>query len=220
MCDGTANTKGQDHAGKAHAQRHLPIREEHAHVDFQAYQEQEQNQAQIGHQGQAGHGGGWEDGLLEAGNAHHDGGTKNDAANDFGNDTGLSQLLEGVMEEPAEDDDDSCLGRMLAWLYFHRRAGQGERRVCRFSEMQMDVTWGKEMHAWIMNSTYGCAASYSVGSSPSMIPAWGAARLPDEEAAAALDVDDMMGQQVRDEGAMRCDGMRCGETRRDATRFL
>lgn len=65
----------------------------------------------MGGQGEGGDGGGWENGIGEAWDATEDGRTKDNAADDLGDDSGLSDLGEGVMEETTEDDDDGGLAR-------------------------------------------------------------------------------------------------------------
>jgi hypothetical protein len=84
--------------------------DEHAHVDLQSDEKQEQDEAEVGHQVDDDHRVGGEDGFLEPGDAEHDGGAEDDTAYDFGDDDRLADVGEGPLEGAAEYDDDACLG--------------------------------------------------------------------------------------------------------------
>lgn len=105
----TAQTKGQQHAPQAHAQRNPPIGHEEVHIDLQSNKEEEEHQAQVSHEIEIGVRCCGEDGLLESRNAHHHGGAENDAAEDFGDDARLTELRERPVQEATEDYNDSCL---------------------------------------------------------------------------------------------------------------
>lgn len=107
--DSDTETEGDNHAGEAHTKGNAPVAAEHASINFEADEEQEKEQAEVCNVGEDGHRGGGEDVLLEAGDAHHDRGAQDDAADDLCDDTGLAEPRERVVQEAAEDDDDACL---------------------------------------------------------------------------------------------------------------
>ena len=88
--DGATQAKGQDHAGRAHAQGHSPVGGDETHVGLKPDQEQEQDQSQISDQVQVRHRRGGKDGGRETGNAAHDRRSQQDAANDLGDDPRLA----------------------------------------------------------------------------------------------------------------------------------
>lgn len=107
--DGVAEAEGQGHARERHADGGPPVVAEHAQIDLEAGQEEEDDEAEIGNVGQDGHAVGGEDVGLEAGDAHHDGRAEQDAADDLGDDTRLAEVAERVVQQAAEDDDDGRL---------------------------------------------------------------------------------------------------------------
>ena len=109
ICYATAQAEWKGHARQSDAQSNLPIGQEQAQVHLQSNQEQEEYQTDIGSHGEGRHGGSGKDMFCEAGYTSKYRGTKEDATNDFGNDSRLADLGEGEMEDSTEDDDDSRL---------------------------------------------------------------------------------------------------------------
>ena len=104
-----AQSKRQRHPRRAHTQRDPPVADQQPEINLQSHQEEEKDQADIGSRREGRHGGSGEDGVGEARNAAEDGGAEQDAADDFGDDTGLAEFLEGQVEEAAEDCYDTSL---------------------------------------------------------------------------------------------------------------
>lgn len=121
-----AESKRQRHARHAYADGEFPVADEVPQVDFQADEEEEQHEAEICDEGEIGDGGGGEDGVGEAWDATHYGGAEQDAADDFGDDAGLAEEGEGVVEYTTEDEDDGCwMGvswdyRLVSWYVSSR----------------------------------------------------------------------------------------------------
>jgi hypothetical protein len=109
--------KGQRHTSQPYAQRNLPIADEESEIDFQTNNEQEKSKANVCDKGQVGHGGGGKDGIGEARDATHDGRTKQDTPNYFGDDSRLADLGQRPIQQPAKYDDDAALGNQSARVY-------------------------------------------------------------------------------------------------------
>ena len=165
---GAAETEGQGETGKCHRGGYAPVADEEADVGLEADEEEVEDEAQVGNEGEAGDGCIGEDGLAEAGNAAHDGGTEDDSADDLCDDTGLADLGEGPVEEVAQDDDEAGLESCQLLCEY---AGTAKARL--------RITW-------MMKRMMGSLGLYSVGLAPSMTPAWEGARLPSSTAFSAL----------------------------------
>ena len=107
--DCSAQAKGQGHSSRSNPEGNLPIADQEAQIDLEPDQEQEQQETEVGDEVQVRQGLGRKDVGGETRNAAHDGGTEDDASDDFGDDARLSQLGEWIVQQTAEDDDDACL---------------------------------------------------------------------------------------------------------------
>ena len=108
-CDRTAQPKRKGHARDAYRGRDPPVLGQESQIDLQAHEEKEENKAEIGRQGQIGHGGRGEDGVGEVGDSPHDARPQQDTSNDFGDDARLADLGERPVKKTAEDEDDGGL---------------------------------------------------------------------------------------------------------------
>ena len=106
---GAAQSEGQGQAGKGDGRGDPPVANEEAHVGLEADEEEVEHEAEVGDEGQVGQGVLGEDGVAEVGDAAHDRGAEDDAANDLCDDAGLADLLEGPVKKVAEDEDEAGL---------------------------------------------------------------------------------------------------------------
>ena len=127
--DGTAQPKGQGHAGGADTQGDPPVAQQQAEVDLESDQEEEQDQPQVGDIGQVGNGLLGEDVLGEARNAAQGGGAEQNAADNLRDHAGLPDPRERVVQDAAEDDDDSGLWRRASADAGPEGPGGGGRRT-------------------------------------------------------------------------------------------
>lgn len=107
--DGKAEAERQQHAGDPHAQSHPPVVGEQADVDLEADEEEEQEEAEVGDIVEDGHGGRREDLILEVRDPRQDGRAQENAADDLGDDPGLADERQRVVQQAAEDYNDTSL---------------------------------------------------------------------------------------------------------------
>lgn len=108
---GASQAERNGHANNAHVQCDLPIAHQVAQVDLEPNDEKEEHETQVSNQVELGHCSIGENVSLEAGDATHGSWAQQNASNDFGNDTRLSELVQGPFEGTTEadyDDDLKC----------------------------------------------------------------------------------------------------------------
>jgi hypothetical protein len=123
--DGCAHGKGDDHADERDRDRDFGVAAKEGKVDFEADEEQEQGEANVGDEVEVRDALRREDVAREAGHAAEGGRADQDSGDDFGNDARLAEVAECEVQEAREGDDDERLGDEE-----HERVGgvEGDRR--------------------------------------------------------------------------------------------
>ena len=128
--DRQPQAKRQRHPSCSYTQCYLPIADQQSQIDLQPDEKQEEDQANVGGRGEGRHGRRREDGIGKAWDAAKDGRAQQDPTDDFGNHTGLTEFLEGEMQQAAEDDDDTSLINFFVRSCWERRNNIGGEGCC------------------------------------------------------------------------------------------
>ena len=96
--DGKAQAKGHQHTSNPYARGYAPVGGKHANVHLESDDEEVEQEAKVRHIVKHGHGILGEYLLLEIGDPCEDRRTQEDTANDLGNDPGLSDKGERVVQ--------------------------------------------------------------------------------------------------------------------------